>query len=564
MTMEAPDDGFDLVRTANYYSGWVAEGIFETLLTYDYLARPARLTPLTAEAMPEVGDGGKTYTFHVRKGIYFSADPVFKGQRRELTAADYAYTFKRLLDPANRSPSASFLEGKIVGLDALAAKAKKGCKFDYDAPVAGLQTPDRYTLKVRLNAPDYNFLYIVAYGALGAVAREAVEGYGQQLGAHPVGTGPYVLKQYVSRSKVILEANPDYRGYVWDFKDSAEPGNADDAQLVKDMQGKQMPRVGRVEMSMIDEEQSRWLAFQSGQVDIDKLPAIAAPKVLAGERLAPEYAAMGLRLLRTLEPEVTYTYFNMRDPLVGGMSLEKIALRRAIAMAYNLREEIVQIRRNQATAASMMVPPGVAGHDPAYRSSMAYDPELADKLLDRFGYKRGADGWRTLPDGKPLVLRIQSESSSTSQQFAELWKRGLDKIGVKVEFPVSNFADNLRAATECKLMMWGGAWHADYPEGENFMQLLYGPNTGHGNTSCYQSADYDRLYRQTVALPPGPERAALYAQMNRRMEADTVWSLHVTRVRNWLIRPWVQGFKKHPFLHADWKYLDIDVSKQKQ
>ncbi|MCS6762743.1 MAG: ABC transporter substrate-binding protein [Candidatus Protistobacter heckmanni] len=564
MTMEAPDDGFDMVRTANYYSGWVAEGIFETLLTYDYLARPARLTPLTAEAMPEVGDGGKTYTFHVRKGIYFSADPVFKGQRRELTAADYAYTFKRLLDPANRSPSTSFLEGKIAGLDALAAKAKKGGKFDYDAPVAGLQTPDRYTLKVLLNAPDYNFLYIVAHGALGAVAREAVEGYGQQLGAHPVGTGPYVLKQYVSRSKVILEANPDYRGYVWDFKDSAEPGNADDAQLVKDMQGKQMPRVGRVEMSMIDEEQSRWLAFQSGQVDIDKLPAIAAPKVLAGERLAPEYAAMGLRLLRTPEPEVTYTYFNMRDTLVGGMSLEKIALRRAIAMAYNLREEIVQIRRNQATAAPMMVPPGVAGHDPAYRSSMAYDPELANKLLDRFGYKRGAHGWRTLPDGKPLVLRIQSESSSASQQFAELWKRGLDKIGVKVEFPVSNFADNLRAATECKLMMWGGAWHADYPEGENFMQLLYGPNTGQGNTSCYQSADYDRLYRQAVALPPGPERAALYAQMNLRMEADTVWRLHVTRVRNWLIRPWVQGFKKHPFLHADWKYLDIDVSKQKQ
>ena len=107
-------------------------------------------------------------------------------------------------------------------------------------------------------------------------------------------------------------------------------------------------------------------------------------------------------------------------------------------------------------------------------------------------------------------------------------------------------------------MMWGGAWAADFPDGENFLQLLYGPNSHQGNNGCYQSAAYDALYKQAIALPPGPERVRLYVQMNRQMEADTAWSLTVARVRNWVSRPWVHGFKKHPVLHAGWEYFDID------
>ena len=551
---EASDDGFDMVRTQNYYSGWVADAIFETLLTYDYLARPARLVPLTAEAMPTVTEGGKTYTFQLKKGIVFTPDPAFKGQRRELTAQDYVYSIKRLMDPANRSPSAHFVEGKIVGLDALAEKAKKTGRFDYDSPVPGLQAPDRYTLRIRLNAPDANFLYVLAYGGLAAVAREVIEHYGEQSGRHPVGTGPYRLKQYVPRSKIVLEANPDYRGFVWDFAPGDDPY---DAQIVRDMKGKRMPQVGRVEIAIIEEEQSRWLAFQEGQIDFDKLPQLAAPEVLEGDRLKPALAAQGIRLYRMVEPEVTYTIFNFRDPLVGGYGKEKIALRRAIAMVYSVDDEIALLRRGQASRAHMIVPAGVVGHDPAYRSSIAYDPDLASRLLDRFGYRRGADGYRSLPDGSPLLLKIHTEASASSKIVAEIWKRGLDRIGLRAEFIVSNFADNVKAATECKLMMWGGAWHADLPEGENFVQLLYGKNAGRGNHGCYESPAFDALYRKAVSLSPGNARNALYAQMSRQMEADTAWSLHVSRVRNWLVRPWVLGFKKHPILQSDWQYVDV-------
>ena len=555
VAFEASDDGFDMVRTANYYSGFMAETIYETLLTYDYLASPATLAPKTAEAMPTVTDAGKTYTFHIKKGIYFSDDPAFKGKKHELTAQDYAYSFERLMDPENRSPSAGFLEGKIVGMREAVAAAKTSGHFNYDAPVAGLETPDRYTLTVHLNAPDYNFPYVVAYGALAAQAREVIEAYGLQSGQHPVGTGAYMLEKYVPRSKVTLVANPGYRGSIWNFKPSSDPM---DQQIVREMQGKSMPQIGRVEVNIIEEEQSRWLAFQDKQIDVDWIPQLAGRTALDGDKLKPALAAEGIKLQRFVDPGITFTFFNMRDPTVGGYTVDKIALRRAIAMVYNVKDEIAIVRQGQAIRAEMMIPPGVVGFDPTYRSSFGYDPVLANKLLDHYGYKRGADGYRTMPDGKPLALVITRQAQVLYQEVAEIWKRGLDQIGIRAEQPTSNFADNLKAATNCDLMMWQSAWNADFPDGENFLQLLYGPNALQGNLGCYQSAAFDALYKQANGLPPGPERNKLYAQMNRQMEADTPWVLSVARVRNWVARPWVHGFKKHPVLHAGWEYIDVD------
>ncbi|MFJ2987611.1 ABC transporter substrate-binding protein [Collimonas sp. NPDC087041] len=552
---EAADDGFDMVKTQNFYSGWVSEVIFETLLTYDYLARPAKLVPETAEAMPEISEDGKTYTFHIKKGIYFAPDPAFKGVRRELTAEDYIYTLKRVLDPKNRSPSANFLNGKIVGLDELAAQAQKTGHFDYQTPIAGLQAPDRYTLKVVLNAKDYNFLNVVAYSAFGAMAHEVVDAYGQQSAQHPVGTGPYMLEKYVPRSKIILVANPEYRGFTWDFKSS---GDAIDKQIIKDMQGKRMPQVGRVEISIIEENQSRWLAFQGKQIDFDKMPELAALSVLDGDKLKPEYAEQGIQLQRIVDAGITYTVLNMKDPVIGGYTNDKIALRRAIAMVYNNKEEATLLRNGQAVKLESIIAPGVGGYDPKYRSSIDYNPALANKLLDHFGYKRGADGYRTMPDGKPLLLKYTSNQGGINTEISELWKRGLDLIGIRTQFVVSNFADNLKAATSCELMMWGAAWSADYPEAENFMQLLYGPNAGRGNHGCYQSPAFDALYVKAMSLPLGEERNKIYLEMNRQMEADTAWVLNTGRIRSWLVRPWVKGFKKHPILHSDWQYVDVE------
>ena len=559
IAFEAPDDGFDMVKTYNYYSGNIAEAIFEPLLKYDYLARPVVLVPNTIEAMPKIEQEGKVYTFKIKRGIHFSDDPAFKGKKRELVAQDYIYAIQRILDPANRSPTYSFIDGKILGGDAVVADAKKSGKFNYNAAIAGLKAIDPYTLQITLTRPDYNFQYILAYVTFGAVSKEVVEFYGNKIAQHPVGTGPYQLSKYVPRSKIELVANPNYRGFVWNFKST---GTAWDNQLVKEMNGKKMPQIGKVSVSIIEEEQSRWLAFKTGQLNFDKLTSNAVPQALDSQnKLKPDLQKLGIKHYPNKDAEITYSMFNMQDPLVGGQSLEKIALRRAISMSYNQAEAIKQLYQGQAVKAEMFLPEGVSGFNPKYRSSLGYNPLLANKLLDRFGYKKGADGYRTLPDGKALTLKINTENSSKSVIQSELWKKNLDAIGIRVQFKVSNFADNLKEAMQCKYMMWSGAWIADYPEGENFAQLLYGPNSGQGNLSCYQSKAYDALYKQAIVLKP-KDREPFYEKMNRQIEADNPWIIHSTRIRNWLIHPEIQGYKTHPMMNTSWQYLDIQPSKK--
>ncbi|HAK16395.1 MAG TPA: heme-binding protein [Acinetobacter junii] len=560
IAFESPDDGFDMVKTFNFYSGNVADVIFERLLQYDYLANPVKLVPATAQSMPVIKENGKVYIFKIKPGIYFTADPAFKGQRRELIAEDYVYSVKRILDPKNHSSSYAFIDQKIVGANALVEQAKQTGRFNYDAKIEGVKALDRYTLQFTLTQPDYNFPYILAYSTFGATAREVVDYYKDRLGMHPVGTGPYMLSKYVPRSKIELVANPDYRGFVWNFKST---GTAWDNQLVKEMTGKKMPQIGKVNISIIEEEQSRWLAFQSKQLDFDKLTSSSIPKVLdQNNQLKPAMRQKGIRLYPNKEAEITYTMLNMRDPIIGGNNLDKIALRRAIAMSFNVDEYIRILRKGQAVKAEMLVPAGVNGHNPKYRSSIGYNPSLANKLLDHFGYKKGADGYRNLPNGKALVLKINTESGSSSVMYSELWKKNLDAIGIRADFRVSNFADNLKAATQCQYMIWGGAWHADYPEGENFTQLLYGPNVGRGNQSCYSSSAYDGLYKQAMQQPP-EKRMPYYEKMSRQIEADNPLILQDTRIRNWVIQSHIQGFKAHPIMNSNWQYLDIASPRQK-
>ena len=561
VTFQAAESGFDPVRVSDYYSGTVIQAIFDPLLTYDYLARPAKLVPNTAVALPEITDGARTYTLKITPGIYFADDPVFKGRKRELTAADYAYSIKRFLDPRNRSPYAFLFEGKIAGLDALAARAKEANRFDYDAAVPGLETPDRYTLRIRLNEPDLNFSHVLAFSSVGAVAREAIEAYGDETSSRPVGTGPFRLGAYTRSSKIVLDANPAFRAKTWDFV----PGDdAIDREIAARMKGKKLPQIRRVEISIMEETQSRWLAFQRGETDLEYQLAEVAPIFLTDAgALKPEFSSRGIRLDRSVDPEIIYTYFNMQEKIgdqpnpVGGFGKEKIALRRAIAMAYNLDDQIRIIRKGQAVRAHYPIPPGVAGHDPNYRSYIPYSPPLANALLDRFGYRKGADGYRTQPDGKPLLIRYSSTPTERDRQFDELMKRSLDSIGVRLEIHKDRFPELIKMDNQCRLMMRGAAWIADYPDGDNFMQLLYGANVGQNNNACYRSPEFDNRYEEARRLPDGPERNRLYREMTRLMEVHTAWILGDSRYRNVLLQPHVVGYRKHPVLHAEWLYIDL-------
>jgi ABC-type transport system substrate-binding protein len=552
------ETGFDPVKVQDYYSQTVCEAIFEPLMTYDYLARPAKLVPRAAEAMPVISDQARTYVFKIRKGIYFAPDPVFKGKPRELTAADYAYTIKRFRDPANKSPYESFLGG-VVGLDEVKKDAERTGKFDYDRKVEGLQVLDRYTLRVKLKETDYNFAHILALPNTGAVAREAIEAYAEDTNAHPVGTGPYLLTEWKRSNKIVLEANPSFRGFSWHFESSSDPA---DKERIAAMEGKTMPQIGRVEISIIEEQQAAWLAFQNGELDILHLREQFAPVALPNGQVNADLAARGVTLNRTTDPDINYTYINTSDPDFGGFAKEKIALRRAIFMAFDNDEYIRVIRKGQAIIESYPIPPGVIGNDPTYRSIVPYDPPLANKLLDYFGYKRDADGYRTWPNGKPLVWRYSSTPASRDRELDELWQKSLERIGIRLQIDKNRFPEELKQERACQLLSRTASWIADYPDGDDFMQLFYGPNSGENNNACFRLAEWDRIYLKTKTMPDSSERSRLYRQLWRMVEVNGVMKMHDTRYRNMLLQPQVVGYKKHPILLAEFMYFDIDSSRR--
>ncbi|MFI4940995.1 MAG: ABC transporter substrate-binding protein, partial [Burkholderiales bacterium] len=470
------------------------------------------------------------------------------------------YSYKRLMDPRLSSPHTWLWEGKVEGLDAFVEQAKKTGRFDIDRKVSGFELVDRYTLRIHLLHPDFNLGMIMAHEPNSAVAREVVEKYRDAQGqvmANPVGTGPYKLTEWVRGSRIVLEANPGFRGSTWDFQPGDDP---EDKKIVAQLKGKRMPQIGRIEISVMLEDQSRLLAFQNDEVDLLQLEGALAPQVLRNGKLKPEFIKKGVQLSRIVDPEISYYYWNMEDPVLGGLSKEKIALRRAIALAHNVNEEIQIVWNGEAVALEYPIPPGIVGYDPQYKSSLQYDPAAANALLDKFGYKIGNDGWRTQPDGKPLVIKYTARNDSTGQQQAEMWKKSYDSIHIHMSDDRRPFPDILQAEKECQLQTRTAPWIADYPDGDNFMQLFYGPNTHQNNNGCSKIPEFDRLYVQSQNLPAGPERDLLYHKMARVLEVYTPVRIGYARYRNMIAQPRVIGYKKHPILHCEWMYFDIEKS----
>jgi len=320
--------------------------------------------------------------------LFFTPDEAFKGHRRELTAADFVYVLLRHADPKNRSPQVSDFDDKILGFADSRKHAVASGKFDYDQRHPGIYATDRYTLVIHLNQADRNFLTLLTNPFSAGMAREVVEKYGfEGIMGNPVGTGPYILEKWVRGSKIILKANPEYAGFVWNFE--APANNPVEQRIANQMQGRKMPQIGRVEVSIIEEPQSMWLAFSGKEIDTVAVPPSFIEKALTPKNdLLQTWVAQGVNMYRSVEPDIRYQFFNMRDPVIGGYTPEKIALRRAIIMGYDIDEEIRVIRKGQAVKAQQMVSPVIAGHDPNYKSLVKFSPLSANALLDQFGYKK--------------------------------------------------------------------------------------------------------------------------------------------------------------------------------
>jgi len=563
LSTSTAETSYDNAFASDESSQTITERINEPMLEYHYLARPAKLVPRTLEALPAISDNGATFLCKLQKGVFFADDTAFQGKPRELTAADYAYSLKRLLDPAVKSPWLFLVEGKIIGGDEARAAAAKTGKFDYDTPMPGLEVVDRYTLRIRLKAPDYNFAYLLAMPATGASAREAVERYGLDYGSSPVGTGAYQLlrSEYKRASKTVLVKNPNYRKRVWDWASDA----AEDQAMVKAMRGKAVPSIDRIEVYPIEEGQASWLAFLSGQHDyLPILPASVSNVAKSEGKLKPEYAQQGIRLFPRMKPNVWYTMFNMNDPITGGYTREKIALRRAISLGYPLDEQIRVVFQGDGLAGKGIVPPGVVGHDDKRPRAHVYDPALAKALLDRFGYKdRDGDGYREMPDGSPLIIPYVARTSGIERQLAELWKKSMDAIGIRLAIETMKTPDMRKAARQGQGKMTREGWNADYPDAENFFQMLISATAQPGgeNYARFQFKDIDERYEKIHAMPGSPARLQLINQMEDIVKFYAPWIAPWHDVQYYLEQPWVMGYKQHPIGHDAWEFMDIDTAK---
>jgi ABC-type transport system substrate-binding protein len=553
------ETGFDPQAVSDLYSNYIVRVIFEPLFRYDFRARPHRIEPNTAVALPQPSADGKEWTIKVRPGIYFTDDPAFKGRKRELTAADYAYSWKRIVDPRTRSPHLELFDGKVVGMDALVAKARATGRFDYDAPVEGLQVVDRYTLRIKLNHPWFDIATNLTESGTAAVAREVIEAYGDGGGwamANPVGTGPYRLKDWRRGQRIVVEANPGFRGIP--YVESSDPA---DREVNARLRGKTLPLIGQVEIAIMEEGSPRVLAFAKGELDYLDIPYELVPNVMEGnDTLKPRFAKAGVVLQRGVQPSITFSYFNMEDPVVGGYTNDKIALRRAIGMAYNVDEEIRVVRHGQGMFATQIVPPGVSGYDPDFLANTTYDPAGARALLDKFGYiDRDKDGWRDMPDGKPLVLKRGTSPSALERQFDELWQRNMTAIGIRIEMVTQKWPDLLKMARNGQLQVWQLANTSSTTEGYSFLGMLYGPNAGFANLARFKQPEFDRLYDESRKLPDGPQRSRLVRQMSQIVAAYAPWKINAYRIENVVVYPWVIGYKYNPFNQQPWQYLDIDL-----
>ncbi|HWJ94389.1 MAG TPA: ABC transporter substrate-binding protein, partial [Telluria sp.] len=365
------ETGFDPAQLSDLYSRIVTSNIFDGLYRYDYLARPVKARPNLADGMPQIAPDFRSYTVRLRHGIVFADDPVFGGKKREVTAQDVVYTYKRIFDPKTKSQLLSGMqEEKILGLDELRKKAQASGKFDYDSEIEGLRALDRYTVQFRMAEPRPRFVDTMAdAGVLGIVAREVVEHYGEQIMEHPVGTGPFILQDWQRSSKMTLVRNPNYRPEFFD--EEPDPKDPASVAIAARLKGKRLPLVDKVVVSIIDEPQPRWLAFLNNEHDfMERLPQNFATHAIPNNKLAPNLAKRGIQMERVPLSDMTLFYFRMDHPVVGGYTPDKVALRRAIALAYNTEEEVRLPRRGQAMVAQGFVMPNTSSFDPNFRSEM--------------------------------------------------------------------------------------------------------------------------------------------------------------------------------------------------
>ncbi|MEI6970493.1 MAG: ABC transporter substrate-binding protein [bacterium] len=553
--------GFDPAKAGDVESAIAVGKVYEGLVQYSYLARPYRLESNLAEAMPEISDDGLTYTFRIRKGIFFQDDPCFTnsgGKGRELQADDFVYSIKRVADVKNESTGYWAFESRISGLDDFRKASSKSKVTDYGIPVGGLQAPDPYTFRITLTEPYPQLLWILSMGYAFAVPREAIEFYKDDFGSHPVGTGPYVLKTWRRNYMMEFVRSPKWAetGRIERYPAEGEPGDAEKGLLAD--AGKQVPFVDRIVQHVISDESTQWLKFVTGEIESSGISRDNWNAVVTQSRgLTDSLSRMKVRMFVAPTLDIYYIGFNMEDPVVG----KNKKLRQALSCAFNTGEWI-RYKKERCIRATGPIPPGVAGYEDK-PSPYPFDLEKARKLLAEAGYPDGIDPSTGMK--LKLVIEIGSAGEAEARESTELLANFVRKLGVELIPSYNHWPSFLSKMERRQCQLYKLGWVADYPDAQNFLQLFYGPNSSPGpNHSNYVNPEFDRLYVKVRTMPDSPERTAIYRQMADMVIEDCPWLFMDHPMSYGLHHHWVGNYKPHDFPYGMEKYRKIDTNARRE
>ena len=590
------------------------------------LASPPQVTLLDAagQALPDdaLDAAFSRYTLRLRQDLHYQPHPAFARDAggaplylfdsaeagakfhqipdfprvgdRPVHANDYVYAIKRLADPLNGSPMLGFMSHYIVGMTAfseqLAALPRDGWLNLDDYPMAGLEVVDAHTLTITIMGRYPQFVYWLAMHFFSPIAPEVDRFYHNPgfadrnltLDWWPVGSGPYMMVRNDPNSEIVLERNPNYHSDY--YPTEGAPGDRE-AGLLQDA-GKPIPFVERAVFSLEKEVLPLWTKFLQGYYDrsgevhgnttgvFDQAFVVGPDGVALSDDLADHHITMS----PDVKPGIYYYGFNMRDPVVGGYSEDRRKLRRALQIAFDTEEYLNIFYKGNGIAAQNLIPPGIPGHlegaaginpythDWVDGEAVRQPIEVARQLLAEAGYPNGRDA-RT---GEPLKIFIDVQSQAIGNTSMNWMDRIFSQIGVQVEFRPADWNRTREKLLTGNTQIYSHGWLADYPDPENFLFLLYGPESpllcecDGANNSNYDNPKYNELFRQVRVLPSGERRAALVARMVELYRRDAVWMFAYYPKDIYLNNSWVHNTKRHGISKDTLKYLRLDTRERER
>lgn len=534
-----PANSYDTVSNTIVYQ------VYEQLFDYHYLRRPYQLQPLLAAEMPQVSDDGLTYTIKLKANVPYHSDPAFKGQTRILKAEDFITQIKRLAWKSTNSNGWWLFDGKIQGINKFREDAGDDFEKFKTLSISGLTAPDDLTLKIQLTERYPQMMYALAMGFTSPMPIEVLEEYGNDLSRHMVGTGPFYLAEILPLSGVKVKKFKDYKNSTYPTKgDRVAHGN----DMLADA-GKTLPFLDVIDFKIIKEDQTRWLNFRAGKIDLLVVPKDNfSTAVSPGGGLSDELKQENIQLI--IGPTLTYWWleFNMSDPVVGGA--KNLALRKAISHAIDFEKYIQVFTNNVGQKANSIYPPGIPGYDPAKRLPYSYNLAKAKELLSQAGFPNGK--------GLPVLKFDVRGTSARNRQESQFIKSELSKLGIQLEVIINTFPAFLEKARTGKLQFWQGGWAMDYPDAENCLQLLVTRNHPPGpNSSYFSNPQFDKYFEQLKVMPEGPDKWAIMEKMEEIVHSEMPWIMQYY-ARNYILH---QGRLKN-FRHSDlifnyFKYLKV-------